>query len=149
MCGIFMDREQLAERFAEAASMPRDVVMGASVITITGRNEICIENYRGILEYTDLLIRVQTKSGQIRLSGKNLQIEYYTNDEKIEIYYRMLRTIFCSFIRSISLNDISTFSLPSDNLTVVSFIELASTSISCLSSDRLVLQSLFLCTAFG
>ena len=75
MCGIFMDREQLAERFAEAASMPRDVVMGASVITITGRNEICIENYRGILEYTDLLIRVQTKSGQIRLSGKNLQIE--------------------------------------------------------------------------
>ena len=46
-----------------------------------GRNEICIENYRGILEYTDLLIRVQTKSGQIRLSGKNLQIEYYTNDE--------------------------------------------------------------------
>ena len=72
MCGIFMDREQLAERFAEAASMPRDVVMGASVITITGRNEICIENYRGILEYTDLLIR---------LSGKNLQIEYYTNDE--------------------------------------------------------------------
>ncbi len=31
----------------------------------------------GILEYTDLLIRVQTKSGQIRLSGKNLQIEYY------------------------------------------------------------------------
>jgi sporulation protein YqfC len=75
MCGIFMDREQLAERFAEAASMPRDVVMGASVITITGRNEICIENYRGILEYTDLLIRVQTKSGQIRLSGKN------TNDE--------------------------------------------------------------------
>lgn len=81
MCGIFMDREQLAERFAEAASMPRDVVMGASVITITERNEICIENYRGILEYTDLLIRVQTKSGQIRLSGKNLQIEYYTNDE--------------------------------------------------------------------
>ena len=81
MCGIFMDREQLAERFAEAASMPRDVVMGASVITITGRIEICIENYRGILEYTDLLIRVQTKSGQIRLSGKNLQIEYYTNDE--------------------------------------------------------------------
>ena len=55
MCGIFMDREQLAERFAEAASMPRDVVMGASVITITGRNEICIENYQGILEYTDLL----------------------------------------------------------------------------------------------
>lgn len=61
--------------------MPEDVVLGASVITITGRNEVCIENYRGIIEYTECLIRVQTKTVQIRLTGKQLQIEYYTNDE--------------------------------------------------------------------
>lgn len=81
MCGIFMEKEQFGEKLASAASMPKDVVLGASVITILGRNEVCIENYRGIIEYTDTLIRVQTKSGQIRLTGKRLQIEYYTNDE--------------------------------------------------------------------
>ena len=81
MCGVFMEREGLRERLASAASMPKDVVLGASVITILGRNEVCIENYRGIIEYTDTLIRVQTKSGQVRLTGKRLQIEYYTNDE--------------------------------------------------------------------
>ncbi len=81
MCGIFMEKEQFGEKLASAASMPKDVVLGASVITILGRNEVCIENYRGIIEYTDTLIRVQTKSGQIRLIGKRLQIEYYTNDE--------------------------------------------------------------------
>lgn len=81
MCGIFMEKEQFGEKLASAASMPKDVVLGASVITIVGKNEVCIENYRGIIEYTDSLIRVQTKSGQIRLTGKRLQIEYYTNDE--------------------------------------------------------------------
>lgn len=76
-----MERDQIRERFASAASMPKDVVLGASVITLLGRNEVCIENYRGIIEYTDTLIRVQTKHGQVRLCGKRLQIEYYTNDE--------------------------------------------------------------------
>ena len=46
-----------------------------------GDFEVCIENYRGITEYTDSLVRVQTKGGQIRLTGRGLQIEYYTNDE--------------------------------------------------------------------
>ena len=76
-----MEREQIRERLASAASMPRDVVLGASIITITGVSEVCVENYRGIIEYTDTLIRVQTKHGQVRLCGKRLQIDYYTNDE--------------------------------------------------------------------
>ena len=71
--------------------MPKDVVFVVPVITILGRNEICIENYRGIIEYTEQLVRVQTKSGQIRLTGKRLKIEYYTNDEmKITGYLESL-----------------------------------------------------------
>ena len=76
-----MEREEIRERLASAASMPKDVVMGASVVTGLGDFEVCIENYRGITEYTESLVRVQTKGGQIRLTGRRLQIEYYTNDE--------------------------------------------------------------------
>ena len=57
------------------------MIYSYSVITILGRNELCIENYRGIIEYTDTLIRVQTRAGQIRIQGKRLRIQYYTNDE--------------------------------------------------------------------
>ncbi len=63
------------------AGMPKDVVMGAPILTIVGQMELLVENYRGILEYTELLIRIQTRIGQIRIIGKNLMIEYYTNDE--------------------------------------------------------------------
>ena len=76
-----MKREAERERFAAAANMPKDVVLGASVVTVIGNGEISIENYRGILEYTGELIRVQTKKGQIQVHGKGLQIEYYLNDE--------------------------------------------------------------------
>ena len=76
-----MDREALRERVISAASMPKDVVMGAAVVTVLGNFEVCIENYRGITEYTEKLVRVQTKDGQIRLCGSRLQVEYYTNDE--------------------------------------------------------------------
>lgn len=55
--------------------------MGAAVVTVLGNFEVCIENYRGITEYTEKLVRVQTKGGQIRLCGSRLQVEYYTNDE--------------------------------------------------------------------
>ena len=76
-----MEKEQFGERLASAASMPKDVVMKAAVLTALGNFEVCIENYRGITEYTECLVRVQTKGGQIRLTGKRLKVEYYTNDE--------------------------------------------------------------------
>ena len=71
----------LKYRVAEAANMPKDVVLGVPIVTLTGQVEVSVENYRGIIEYTDVLIRIKSKSGQIKISGKNLEIEYYTNDE--------------------------------------------------------------------
>ena len=68
-------------KMAEAANLPKDLALGLPVVHVTGRSEACVENYRGILEYTDSLVRVQTKCGQIRFTGKHLQIEYYMNDE--------------------------------------------------------------------
>lgn len=81
MCGFFMDKKDLKARISDAAGMPKDVVLGSPLITVTGQSEACIENYRGILEYTDKLIRIQTKLGKIHVVGRKLQIEFYTNDE--------------------------------------------------------------------
>lgn len=61
--------------------MPKDVALGAPILTVTGQTELMVENYRGILEYTEIMVRVQTKAGQIKITGKRLQIDYYTNDE--------------------------------------------------------------------
>lgn len=77
----------LRERMLSVTDLPKDVVLGTSVLTIHGNNEVYIENYQGIIEYTDILIRIKTKERQIRLSGKKLRIEYYANDEMKIIGY--------------------------------------------------------------
>ncbi len=73
--------KRLLGHMSDVSGMPKDVILGAPILTVTGQMELLVENYRGILEYTDLMIRIQTKIGQIRISGRKLQIEYYTNDE--------------------------------------------------------------------
>ena len=68
-------------RIAEASGLPKDVLLGQPVLTVLGSMEVGIENYRGIIEYTDVLIRLQTKAGQVRITGKNLRVDYYTSDD--------------------------------------------------------------------
>ena len=68
-------------KLADLSEVPKDVAMGFPVLTMIGQMELNIENYRGIIEYTDVLIRIQTKAGQLRINGRGLSIAYYTNDE--------------------------------------------------------------------
>lgn len=77
----FMSKHLLKNRVSDAVNIPKDVILGVPLFRLIGRDEFYIENYRGILEYTDTLIRIQTKVGQVHLSGHKLEILYYTNDE--------------------------------------------------------------------
>lgn len=65
----------------ESLKLPRDSVLGDSIITVTGNTEILIENYKGILQYSDELILLQGKNRKIELKGKRLNIVYYTNED--------------------------------------------------------------------
>ena len=81
MCGFFMEKKKIKDKLADVAGLPKDVLLGVPIITVTGQSEASIENYRGIIEYTDKIIRIQTKVGKIHINGRNLQIDHYTNDE--------------------------------------------------------------------
>lgn len=65
----------------ESLKLPRDSVLGDSIITITGNTELLIENYKGILQYSEELILLQGKNRKIELKGKRLNIVYYTNED--------------------------------------------------------------------
>lgn len=75
------EKPSLKAAVADSLMLPKDLVMGASILTVTGNYEAYIENYKGIMEYTDCKIRLQTKTCQMEIIGKRLNITYYTNDE--------------------------------------------------------------------
>lgn len=72
---------RVKSNIVESLELPRDIVYGAVIITATGRNQVLVENYKGIIEYTREKIRLQTKNCQVTIEGKRLMVEYYTNEE--------------------------------------------------------------------
>ncbi len=65
----------------ESLKLPKDSLLGASIVTITGNSEVFVENYKGILEYSSENILLQGKNCKIELTGKRLNIVYYTNED--------------------------------------------------------------------
>lgn len=75
---LFPDRKEL---LVNSMNLPKDILYGASILTVTGNQEIWVENYKGILEYTDCRICLQAKHCCISITGQNLHIQYYTNED--------------------------------------------------------------------
>lgn len=69
------------ELIVESLKLPKDTMLGAAIVTITGNREAFIENYKGILEYTTESIVLQGKNCKICFEGKRLSIDYYTNED--------------------------------------------------------------------
>lgn len=69
----------IKSKIAEKLNIPEDISEGLSIVTITGKKEIYIENYKGIIEYGKECIRIRTKECRMTIFGKNLEIVYYTN----------------------------------------------------------------------
>lgn len=61
--------------------MPKEVCSNIPKFTITGFEEIVVENYKGILEYEDFFVRINTYIGIVNINGYNLNLQTMTNDD--------------------------------------------------------------------
>ncbi len=69
------------ELVVESLKLPKDSVLGASIVTLTGNTDAFVENYKGIIEYTSQMILLQGKNCKIEICGRRLTIIYYTNED--------------------------------------------------------------------
>ena len=77
----FSTFEKSKELIVESLRLPKDTMLGAAIVTITGNREAFIENYKGILEYTTESIVLKGKNAKICFEGSSLSIDYYTNED--------------------------------------------------------------------
>lgn len=61
--------------------LPREVISNVPKITVTGFDEVLIENFKGILEYEDYFARISTGIGIININGFNLKLNQMTDDD--------------------------------------------------------------------
>lgn len=69
------------DKLLDSLQLPKDILRGDMRITLTGNREVWIENYKGLLEYTNQSIILQGKSCKVQFEGKCLNVEYYTNED--------------------------------------------------------------------
>ena len=61
--------------------MPKEISTNEPKITIQSFNQMLIENYKGILEYQDFFVRINTFIGVININGYNLNLNEMTTDD--------------------------------------------------------------------
>ena len=67
-------------RINQMLELPKETYTNEPKITITGFNELIIENYKGIIEYEDYYIKLNTFIGCININGFNLKLDKMTED---------------------------------------------------------------------
>lgn len=72
---------QWKKQVVTALELAPDLDGGETKISLTGSGEAVIENYKGILQYTDSEILIQSLRGKVLLRGRNLEIVWYTSLE--------------------------------------------------------------------
>lgn len=86
-------KEQRAARVAQALDLPLDVICDIPRTEIMGNTEINVENFRGILDYNENCIKINTTVGIIKIDGDDLFIDSIT-DEGAFVKGRIIRLEF-------------------------------------------------------
>ena len=69
------------KRLDRILEIPQEVYTNTPKITITGFNELILENYKGILEYEEFFASISTYIGVVNINGYNINLEKMTNDD--------------------------------------------------------------------
>lgn len=76
-----MRKKSKQSKLDEILEIPTELSTNVPKATILGFEKVYIENYKGILEYQDFFIRINTHIGIININGFDLKLEEMTTDD--------------------------------------------------------------------
>ena len=76
-----MKRKKQKRKVDELLEFPKEVYSNEPKLVITRFEELVIENFKGILEYEEFFVRINTHIGIININGYNLNLKNMTNDD--------------------------------------------------------------------
>jgi sporulation protein YqfC len=72
---------KIKETLSNALELPKDLILDVAKVTLIGSNNITVENHKGILEYNEDQIRVNTCNGILTIIGSKLNISSILQEE--------------------------------------------------------------------
>ncbi|HHV15900.1 MAG TPA: sporulation protein YqfC [Gelria sp.] len=74
-------KDTIRQAVAEFLDIPKDLVLDLPKVTLVGRNELYIENHRGVIEYNLNRLRINLIRGYLEIEGNDLEIKALMADE--------------------------------------------------------------------
>lgn len=74
-------RKKIREGISEMLEFPKEVVMDLPKLTMAGNRELYLENYKGIVEYTSAVVRLNLGEKELRITGENLGIRSIESED--------------------------------------------------------------------
>lgn len=72
---------KIKETISNALELPKDIVLDVAKVTLIGSNNVTVENHKGIVEYNEDQIRINTGSGVLTINGLKLNIKSILQEE--------------------------------------------------------------------
>ncbi len=69
------------KKFRQILDVPRELDKKQTKITIISFDEMLIENYKGIMEYEEFFIKINTEIGIVNINGFNLNLVQMTDED--------------------------------------------------------------------
>jgi sporulation protein YqfC len=86
-------KQRFREKLTEILELPKEIVLNMPKLTMLGNGDLIIENYKGIIEYSEGVVRLNTTTGIIKVMGADIYIKEITS-ENIMIYGNILSLQF-------------------------------------------------------
>ena len=77
------NRKKNNSRLNNILEFPEEISNNEPKITIIGFKKIMVENYKGILEYENFFVRLNTTIGVLNINGFNLSLNEMTDEDLI------------------------------------------------------------------
>ncbi len=73
--------DSVKSKVSDMFDLPKDITLNLPRISMTGNNQMLIENHKGVIEYTPERIRINSTIGVIRLQGTEMNLRNIAADD--------------------------------------------------------------------
>jgi sporulation protein YqfC len=70
----------IGEKLAKLFELPPDLFGNRPKVTAVGRGEVLIENFKGIMDFEEGMVRINTNNGVIKITGSGITIREITSE---------------------------------------------------------------------
>ncbi len=74
-------KKNFRSSLADAFELPKEILLDLPRVTLVGNVQMYVQNHKGVVEYSDNVIRVSISGGELIIKGEDLTIKNIYSEE--------------------------------------------------------------------